>query len=526
MLRKPRTRRMAAAVAAISSLAAGAAVAAPAGTSRGPSTSTNPYVLPVANGVAIKSLLSVGDSGSASNGYEMVGIPDGLGAFGGAGGDRFTLFMNNELTTTAGRVRRHGQQGAFVERLRIDSESLEVEKGRDLINPGVRYWDYPSRTYGSTPSRGGANPREPMDTFVAQMAAFSRFCSGSLTPRGLLYDESTRRGYRKQIYFANEEAGAEGRVFGVTKNGKARQLPRLGLASWENTNVADTRNETTLTIGDEDGSEGQLWVHLGRKLRSGGAFDRAGLTNGGVYVVDLADEAVDSDAEFRAAFGKGKRARFTIGTDEEINWDRSGEHQNEEALARGLSLNRIEDGAFDPRNPDDYYFTTTEGAPGSVPGQPGVTRDGGGLWRLRFDNVRKPKRGGTLELLLDGTEAPALNKPDNMTIDGHGNLLIQEDPGNNAQLARIVAYDIETGRRGVLAEFDPSLFREGAPRFITQDEESSGIIDAGRMLGRGWFLFDAQIHEANPDPALVEYGQLLAMRVRNFRDVYDIAGSP
>ena len=50
----------------------------------------------------------------------------------------------------------------------------------------------------------------------------------------------------------------------------------------------------------------------------------------------------------------------------------------------------------------------------------------------------------------------------------------------------------------------------------------SGIIDAHEVLGKGWFLFDAQIHKTNPDPALVEYGQLLAMRVKNFKDVYTI----
>ena len=114
-----------------------------------------------------------------------------------------------------------------------------------------------------------------------------------------------------------------------------------------------------------------------------------------------------------------------------------------------------------------------------------------------------------------------------MTIDGKGNLLIQEDPGNNAQLARIIAFNIGTGDRGVVAEFDRKLFRgkAGDPGFITQDEESSGIIDARKLLGRGWFLFDAQVHKANPDVEKVEFGQLLALHVRKFRDVYDIDGA-
>jgi hypothetical protein len=46
-------------------------------------------------------------------------------------------------------------------------------------------------------------------------------------------------------------------------------------------------------------------------------------------------------------------------------------------------------------------------------------------------------------------------------------------------------------------------------------------IDAKDVLGDGWFLFDAQVHKANPDPALVEFGQLMAMKVKDFDDVYD-----
>jgi hypothetical protein len=107
-----------------------------------------------------------------------------------------------------------------------------------------------------------------------------------------------------------------------------------------------------------------------------------------------------------------------------------------------------------------------------------------------------------------------------------GNLPIQEDAGNNVHLGRIVAYEIESGKRGVVAQFDPALFAPQTPggtdAVFTIDEESRGIIDAHEVLGKGWFLFDAQIHKANPDPALVEYGQLLAMRVKNFKDVYAI----
>jgi hypothetical protein len=507
----------------VSAVSAGAHSYPPAGKSRGPSTSTDPYVLPVADGVHTKSLLTVGDSEAASNGFEMVGIPDGLGTRPGHGND-LLLFMNHELTATSGAVRAHGQKGAFVSKLEIDTRDFEVEEGSDFVQPGTTYWDYVSQTYGPTPSAGGPNPRLAGDVFPAQLAAFGRWCSSSLTDEGQLYNKRTKRGYKGQIYFGNEEIGNEGRSFGITEDGHAQQLQRLGLFSWENTLVAYNRTDTTLVIGQEDAAFGQPWIYVGHKQRNGNPFDKAGFTNGVDYVPDLTDETVSDDVGFRAKFGKGTPARFDLS---EVDWDQSGNRQNIEATADGLTLNRIEDGAWDPRNPDDFWFVTTEGGKDADVPTGLFGRDGGGLWKMSFEDIEQPWLGGTLTLMLDGSEAPFLNKPDNLDIDSRGNLLIQEDPGNNVHVARIVAYDIDTGDRGVVAQFDPAQFKPvtpgGTDATFTIDEESSGIIDAREVLGRGWFLLDAQVHKAHPDPALVEHGQLLAMYVRDFDDVYTIS---
>ena len=187
----------------------------------------------------------------------------------------------------------------------------------------------------------------------------------------------------------------------------------------------------------------------------------------------------------------------------EIDWTKNGVAQNVEADAKGTRLNRIEDGSFDPQHPNDYYFLTTEGGVGADVPTGATGRDGGSLWRLTFTDVNRPELGGTLTLVLDGSESIGLNKPDNMTITGDGNMLIQEDPGNNEHLARIVGFRISDGALGTVARFDPSKFVTGAPGFITRDEESSGIV----QLEDGSFLFDAQVHKTSGDPTTVELGQ-------------------
>ena len=158
-------RRLPRAVGAVLAAATVAAVAAaPASGEQpgidgpvGPSTATRPYVLPVAPGVQTSSLLTVGDE---VGGYRMAGIPDGLGAYRNDG-NRLTLLMNHEINEVSGVVRRHGQSGAFVSEWSIDRKSFDVTAGRDLIDPGVQYWDYPAGAYSLAASGRRSARRSP-----------------------------------------------------------------------------------------------------------------------------------------------------------------------------------------------------------------------------------------------------------------------------------------------------------------------------------------------------------------------------
>ena len=484
---------------------------APASTATGPSTTVAPYVLSAARGVRVTSLFTVDDQ-PAGNGVGMVGNPDGLGLRVN-GARRVVALMNHEWAGTLGEVHAHGETGAFVSRHVINPNTGRVRRTTDLIRT-VRYWDYAGGAWASAPTDGST-------------AAFNRFCSGYLTTPGQLFHRASRTGYRGQLYFGNEENGDIGRDFAVTMRGVARQVPRMGLYSYENTLVASGTGRTTVAIGTEDGvagDNGQLRIYVGRKQAQGNAVERAGLANGTLHVLDAADQSISTDTAWRAAYST-RGAHPAIA--QEVDWNRSGPDQNAEAAQRGLSLNRIEDGAFDPSHPNDFYFLTTEGGNNTPdPAEPTNTRDGGGLWRLRFDDVRDPSKGMSLTLLLDGSEAPYLNKPDNMGFDWHGHLMIQEDPGTNEHLSRIVAYRIDDGALGVVAQFDPERFltSKPGPRHLTTNEESSGIIDVADTFGQKTFLFTAQVHT---DVGLsnaardVRHGQLLLLRIKSWGQVFN-----
>jgi hypothetical protein len=95
-------------------------------------------------------------------------------------------------------------------------------------------------------------------------------------------------------------------------------------------------------------------------------------------------------------------------------------------------------------------------------------------------------------------------------VDRTGHVLIQEDPGNQAYLSRIWSYAVATDTLSLVAEVDPARFQPAAASFLTKDEETSGIIDASRILGPGWFVGTVQAHYALGGE-LVEGGQLFAL---------------
>jgi len=440
-------------------------------------SSAKPYMLPVAPGVKVKAILTVGDSPSfkadGTTPYRMVGIPDGSGAFDNGDGS-FTYLVNHELDGN-GVVRDHGGKGAFVSKWTVRKSDLAVCKGEDLdkaqqsYNTATNAWEVPA-----TPS------------------TYRRFCSADLPASSAFFNVSSGKGYDAPLFMNGEESGTEGRAIAHDLAGNMWELPRLGKLAFENSVASPKPGDKTVVFGTDDGTGGQVYVYVGTKSTTGNAPEKAGLNNGALYGVRVPNVLSEpADGIPSAAFELVSFGNVTGWTGAKL--------ETESNTAQVTHFNRPEDAAWDPNSPNDLYFVTTNAF--SAPSR---------LWRLRFIDAQNPTLGGTIEMLLDGTEG--FKMLDNLTVDHFGHVYLEEDVGGNAYLGRILRYDIATDTVTPVLQADPALFDNtiASPTFQTIDEEASGIIDAADILGAGWFLTSFQSHKASADPELVEGGQLFA----------------
>jgi hypothetical protein len=311
--------------------------------------------------------------------------------------------------------------------------------------------------------------------------------------------------------------------------GESWQLPRLGKVAFENVLASPYSQENTIIVTMDDGSANtflttppnptdfpsELHVYVGKKQASGHAIERAGLTNGKlhgvkVFLSDPNSPLAGEDNTYglgNAGSGFIGKAKFTLvemGASGDVSAMNEVQLEQDDIDKKIFRMQRIEDGAWDPRksHANDFYFVTT--ASFSTNSR---------LWRLRFNDIKQPEKGGTIEILLKGDEGQKMF--DNMTVDGIGRILLQEDVGNQARLGKIWLYGIDSGNLIEVAHHNEKFFQLGGANFLTQDEESSGIIDANKILGDGWFLLDVEAHIniSATDAELVERGQLLAMYV-------------
>jgi hypothetical protein len=482
-------------------------IAAPAMADKGPSTSTDPYLQPMVPGLQITSILTTGDVVGT---YKMGGIPDGLGAYDNRDGT-FTVLMNHEIfadsTGPLGIVRAHGSKGAYVSSWTIDKMTLEVKSGEDLMK---RVYQQVNGVWTAAPATGA----------LGTTSAFARFCSADLAPRSAFYNKG--KGTQNRIFMNGEESGPvyqRGLAHVATgpDKGSSYILPWAASAnaSWENLLASPNSGDKTVVIANADGGTNGVYVYIGTKTNIGNDVERAGLIGGVLYRVSVKGNAADTraaDAGLGLALnGRGNyESGFKLVPGPDV------------ANAASTRFLRPEDGAWDKKDPNRYYFVTTDQMDAAKDGNlnsdiPSLQTGRSRLWALTFKDIAQPELGGSIEILLDGTLASGEYQMfDNIAVNDDGSLILLEDVGNNKHNGKIWKFNPATGDLVKLARFDPALFGDIAGNgLVTKDEETSGVIDVTRILGRkdgrAYNLFVAQNHAVSGDPETLEGGQLLLM---------------
>ena len=462
-----------------------------------PTSSATPYVLPVAGGGVLRvvSFMTVGDSvnlrADGVTPYRMAGIPDGMGAYDNGDGT-MTLFVNHEHTATANGI-NHAHQpagvvgGSYVSRWIVKTtpgaDFLRVTDGQDLM------------TSIALSTLGGGS-----------LTNFNRFCSADLALQSAFYNAATGLGTTERIFITGEESGSNGRMIAIgAVERKGYELPAFNplLGGWETGCARPYASDTTLVIGTSDGGANRVFMYLGTKLATGNVAEKAGLLNGVGYGVQVQVDGVNFATENRAlCFATSGAPRYSA----TFTFAAGG-------TAAGTTFLRPEDGAWDPSNPADFYFVTTDRIDNIEAG--GTQTASSRLFRLHFSDVNNPLAGGTIDALLDGTDI--MNMGDNLCvfndIQGGTRVIIQEDSGNSSHNAKTLLYTVATDTLEIILESDRARFGDingvAAVAPFNQDEENSGVIDARDTLGMGWFIGNMQAHYAQPGE-LVEGGQIYA----------------
>jgi hypothetical protein len=481
-----------------------------AGSARG-DTEVKPYAIPVGDQYLVTPLFSVGDRVAETSNpglqYQMIGIPDGLGARSGKR-NATIVYMNHELRfdllsepVVGGPLNR----GSFVSRLVLNRSGtvLSGERAYDSVFVEDTFIGPAAEAENSTPG-------------------FGRFCSAFLG--------TSATGFDRPIFFTNEEADAprtfdpKGASTVAVFNNEAHVLPKLGHFAKENSVAMPVRGKRTVILSLEDGPntpDSQLYMYVGNKVqrRRASVLSRNGLNNGTLYAFASSDPSRNSELTFQDGTIEGHWVEIPNAGD---LTDAETEAVADAAGAFGFV--RIEDGAFSKHSRKNFYFVTTGGnaAAGNALGR---------LYHLRL-NPGQPPADAELSVVYNADQVAAAGgdiavSPDN--IDTSARYLMVQEGGTMPardfinQKAREFSIwrfgftndklRIDPASATRVVELDPPG-RDGIVPLRPGPWESSGIIEASAFFGADSWLFDVQAHPPTtaPAPNTVEDGQLLLMK--------------
>ena len=471
----PRRRRFLGASAAALTLA----IAFPASAfGSHPHPNPAPYVAltAAAAGGQIVPLINSGDS------YHDVifeGIPDGIGAVPGSG--TVDLFVTHEQS--------HVPFGGFadfqdssVSRVTVDVASKQVTGLDVALSPDLGFIRFCS-AFMAGPAEGFADytflVNEESNDVIDVVPGAPYGADPAIAP----YRQG---GYSVALSTATEDVSV---------------LSRMGRHNHENTVVVPGGWKWTATLSGDDtftAPSSQLYLHTandaGQVLSDKGQLWAFQVTATDEGAVDPFDPANDANDYLEIGLGDDWSGRFIhVPTDVARGVT---DEAPQAALENWSNANnvfqfvRVEDIAYDPDDPRTVYFAdtgTTRLAEDPATGRlvrlgAGGTNSNGRIFKMVLSE-KDPRIVDSFSILLDADTIPAaqggpMRNPDNLDV-GHGSIMVQEDPPNNAKVWR---HDLATGTwTHVATATQPTA-------------ETSGIVDASKWLGAGWWALDVQSH--------------------------------
>ena len=411
-------------------------------------------------------------------GEVLVGIPDGLGAYGGR---YLNLLMNHEISSSAGN--------SGVSRFLIDTHSREIVEHEYVIDGSEGY---------------------------------SRLCSAEWM--------DARDGFPQGAFFTGEEDGA-GVQLAIDRQGNVTEMPWLGYYAHENQiSVPGFRGSVVLVNFDDAGTSGsspdpdpdngsnsELYMYVAPN--SNGALRG----NGQLYVFNSPDALnVGELVPGQTIAGDWTPVPESVALDPNgtQDWVDVNPHFSFARLEAGF-IDRLADRG----EPAIYFYDTGDDDLTNSSGA--FWDDWGSIYRLSWADPHDP--AGTVHLtLVERSTGPASGwaSPDNGDMNEAGVVMLQEDPANgpwepSAGARPPAIWKFQALPGGGLVNTAGTKIAEvnGGDCSPGADDcwETSGIIDASEWFGPGAWLLDMQAHDTFEDigdcPECVEDGQLLLMEL-------------